>query len=105
MGRREFHTGGAHVVRVNVAEFVVVHLADKPASAAEGGNAGRGISGRATGNLSTRTHLAIQRLGLGLVDQVHRARHQFVTAQKFGFGGANNVDNGVADTNGIKQIG
>ena len=65
------HALGPHVVGIDAAELIGLHLAEIGRLAAEGSHTRGGVSGRAAGNLDGRPHAGIERLGARLIDQVH----------------------------------
>ena len=71
-----------HVVGKDLAKLVVRHLADEGGAAAEAGDPGDGVAGRAAGGLDRRAHARIERRRAGVVDQHHRALDQALARQE-----------------------
>ncbi|MNL64893.1 hypothetical protein D3C87_1891610 [compost metagenome] len=82
----------------HVAQRVVRHFAHKGSAAAQRGNAGGGIGGRAAGNLlPAQRHLGVQVLGPIGVDQVHDALGHALALDEAGFHRGDDVNDRIAD--------
>ena len=75
---REIDAEGADVLREDLAERVVPHLADEGRAPAEGGDARRRVGGAAARDDLRRPHGGVERFGARLVDQRHRALGEVV---------------------------
>ena len=95
------HALGAHVVGVNAAQLIGLHLAEIGSLAAEGGDTRRGISRRAAGDFNGRAHAGIKCFGARLIDQVHRALDQAVFLHKGVIHLGNHINNGIANCQNI----
>ena len=97
----EAHTLRPHVMSEDGAQLIVLHLAEIGGLAAEGGNAGGGVAGRAAGDLDGLPHVGIERFGARLVDQVHRALDQPMPVDETVLDARHHVDDGIADAQDI----
>ena len=86
---------------VDGAELIGLHLAEIGGLAAEGGNAGGGVAGRAAGDFDGLAHVGIERFGARLVDQVHRALDQPMPADEAVLDPRDHVDDGIADAQDV----
>jgi hypothetical protein len=93
--------GRLHVVAVEFAEDVVGDLSDEGRPAAEGGDAGGRIAGRPAGGLDRRAHVVVEPVGLGRVDQPHRAFGEALAHQEILLRAGDDVDNGIADAEDV----
>ena len=91
------HADGADIMGEHITHRVLPYFSDKGCFSAQRGNAHRGIGRRAARNNRGRTHRAIKPLGLGLVDQPHRALGEMVGDQKIIFRMGQHINNCVAD--------
>ena len=85
------------------AELVVLGLADEGAAAAQRGDGGDGVGGRAAGDLDRRAHRRVERLGALGVDQRHRSLVQAVADEEGVVGLRQHVDDGVADADHVVE--
>ena len=95
------HALGPHVMGVDAAQLIGLHLAEIGGLAAEGGHTRRGISRRAAGDFNGRPHAGIERFGARLIDQVHRAFDQAIILHKGVIHLGNHIDNGIANCQNI----
>jgi hypothetical protein len=96
---------GLHVVLIDLAQLVVRDLAEKGRPAAEAGHAGDGVAGRPARGLDARRHVAVELLGLILVDQLHGVLHQALGGQEGVVAGGDHIDDGVADGGDVVEVG
>ena len=89
--------GGADVVAVEIADLVVLDLADIGGTRAEIGDADNGVGGRAAGHFRGRAHVAVDRRRARLVDQRHAALGHAVVGQKLLVGAHQHVEDRIAD--------
>ncbi len=89
------------VVAKHLAQQIVAHLADIAAAAAERGDPGHGVAGRAARALDRRPHLPIERFGALGIDQGHRARGEVLLGEKPLVGMRDHVDDRIADADDI----
>ena len=96
------HPGGPDIVAEHAAELVVGHLADEGGPAAQGGDPGRRIGGRAAGGLDRRPHLAVQAARPVGVDQRHGAFDKLLILQELIVGLGDDIDDRIADRGDVE---
>jgi hypothetical protein len=96
-GRGKGGAQRAQILSEHVAQPIGRDLADEGRPAAEAGDAGDGVAGRAARGLDPRRHRAVQRLGARLVDQHHRRLGHIVSCEEGVVRWGDHIDEGVAD--------
>ena len=100
-GRVEGDAGGADVVDIELADLVVLDLADIGGTRAQAADADDGVGGRAARDFRRRAHVGIDRGGPRLVDQGHAALGHAVLGQKGFIGPDQHVEQRVADAENV----
>ncbi len=98
----EMHARGADVMREDLAELVIRHLAEEPDPGAERRRHRAGVAGRTARAFDTRPHLAVERIRFIRADQPHAALRQAARIEEFLIGAGEHIDDGVADADDVE---
>jgi hypothetical protein len=98
---RERDARRADVVPEHRTQLVVAYLADIAGLAAQRGDAGGGIGGRAAGDLDARPHRRIEQLRLLGVDQRHRPLGEAIALEKIVIGFREHIDDRIANAHDV----
>jgi hypothetical protein len=90
-------------VREYAAKLVILDLADEGRAPTEARHPHDGIRRRAAGHFHGRSHGVVDRSGLRLIDQLHRALAHLLLGQEIIFGACNDIDNRVADAEDVES--
>ncbi|MGY4328810.1 hypothetical protein ACVWWG_003227 [Bradyrhizobium sp. LB7.2] len=100
-GRVEGDAGRADIVDVELADLVVLDLADIGGARPQAADADDGVGSRAARNFRRRSHVVVDGGGPRLVDQGHAALGHAVLAQKGFIGLDQHVEQRVADAENV----